>query len=183
MRYPTVFAAMILSVACYFALFWGLDGLRVLGSPTYGLDDFWRSRTVYWIARWGEINGQDLLNLAALFGLVKLAVAGLCIAHLVDCIRNGGRGCANSTILELALLLVVALSIIMVLPAIWQHDATLIRSCVVNLVLASIAAALGALELTRPDISANRPIGYVTVSPMKRSIDSDPQPARIAPAA
>jgi hypothetical protein len=155
MRYPTVVAAAILSVACYFALFWGFDGLRMLGSPTYGLDDSWRSRTIYWIAKGGGFDGQALHDLAALFGIVKLTVAGLCAAHLVNYVRRGGAAGASPVPLELALLLVVALSMIMVAPAVWQHDAVLIRSCVVNLVLAGAAAALGTLEGVPDDMSGS----------------------------
>ncbi|HWM81503.1 MAG TPA: hypothetical protein VNQ56_05510 [Pseudolabrys sp.] len=180
MRHPVVIAATTLSVACYFALFWGFEGLRILGSPVYGLDDFWRSRPVYWIARWGGIDGQNLHNLAALFGIVKLAVAGLCITHLVDCIRNGGHVRSNPAALELALLLVVALSMVTVAPAVWQHDPTLIRTCVVNLVLASLAAALGVLEPPTLHIPVVQN-GVATV-PMHRSALDEPASARVTPA-
>ena len=41
--------AMIIGVALYFTLFWGFDALRMLTSPTYGLEDVWRSQTVFGI--------------------------------------------------------------------------------------------------------------------------------------
>ena len=37
-------AAIIIGVAFYFTLAWGYDGVRVLTSPSYGLDDVWRSQ-------------------------------------------------------------------------------------------------------------------------------------------
>ena len=37
--------AMILAIALYFTLFWGFDALRVLTSPTYGLEDVWRTQS------------------------------------------------------------------------------------------------------------------------------------------
>ena len=36
--------ALIVAIALYFTLSWGVDGLRALASPNYGLDDVWRSR-------------------------------------------------------------------------------------------------------------------------------------------
>lgn len=187
MRNPVVVTAAILSVACYFALFWGFDGLRILGSPTYGLEDSWRSQTVYWIARWGGLDAQGLLNLAALFGMAKLAVAGACTAHLVNRIRSSGSGGpANPEILEFALLLVVALSIVTVAPAIWQHDAAMIRTCIVNLILASIAAALGTLERTEPDgVPVEQPVawGDVVSVPIHRATADHAEPVRITPVA
>ena len=35
--------AAIVAIALYFALVWGYDGLRILTSPSYGLEDVWRS--------------------------------------------------------------------------------------------------------------------------------------------
>ena len=43
--------AMILGIALYFTLFWGYDALRMLTSPTYGLEDVWRSQFVFGIGR------------------------------------------------------------------------------------------------------------------------------------
>ena len=34
--------AAIVAIALYFALVWGYDGLRILTSPSYGLEDVWR---------------------------------------------------------------------------------------------------------------------------------------------
>ena len=39
--------AMIMGVALYFTLCWGYDGLRMLTSPSYGLDDVWRSQFIF----------------------------------------------------------------------------------------------------------------------------------------
>ena len=38
---------IVVAIALYFALVWGYDGLRILSSPTYGLDDGWRSQFVF----------------------------------------------------------------------------------------------------------------------------------------
>jgi len=41
--------ATISGVALYFTLVWGYDGLRMFTSPSYGLEDVWRSQFVFGI--------------------------------------------------------------------------------------------------------------------------------------
>ncbi len=146
MRFPVAVAATIFSIALYFTLFWGFDALRILTSPVYGLEDAWRSQIVYWIARASGMGPTGMLYLAALAGVFKLAVAGVCAVHIADRIRAFSSGEPDPEILELGLLLVVIVSIVSVTPALWEHDAALIRTNTLHLVLASIAAALNAVE-------------------------------------
>jgi hypothetical protein len=153
MRYPVAVTASIFSIALYFALFWGFDALRILTSPNYGLEDAWRSQVIYWIARWLGLGPQALLQMAAVFGAIKLAVSGVFAVHIFDRLRTFKSREVDHDILELGLLLVVGLSILLVAPAMWQHDATLVRTTTLNLVLASLAAALCALERAEKDDS------------------------------
>lgn len=158
MRYRLAVTASILSIALYFTLLWGFDALRILTSPNYGLEDAWRSQIVYWIARWIGLGPQALLQLAAIFGVVKLAVAGIFAVHIFDRLRGFRSQNADNDVLELGLLLVVALTIATVAPAMWEHDATLIRTATLNLVLASLAAALAAVERSEdtPEVPTTR---------------------------
>lgn len=146
MRHRGLVTASLLSIALYFALFWGFDALRILTSPAYGLEAAWHSQAVYWVGRWLGFGPQGLLQLAAGYGIVKFAVAGVFAVHLLDRARCWRAGKPDMDILEMALFLVVIVSIVTVAPAIWQHDPTLIRSCTMNLVFASLAAALVAIE-------------------------------------
>ena len=63
--------AMILGVALYFTLFWGYDALRVLTSPTYGLEDVWRSQFVFGVGSYFHLAPMGLIRLAAFFGTRK----------------------------------------------------------------------------------------------------------------
>ena len=101
--------AMIMGVALYFTLFWGYDALRVLTSPTYGLEDVWRSQFVFGVGSYFKLSPIGLLKLAAFFGTVKLAVAGICAVHILDRMRTLAGGTANADILEGGLILVVAM--------------------------------------------------------------------------
>jgi hypothetical protein len=138
--------AMILAIAVYFALFWGFEALRMLTSPTYGLEDVWHSQFVFEIGRLFSLSPMGLLKLAAFFGTLKLAVAGICAVHIVDRFRTVAGGKASPEILEAGLLLVVLISIGSAAPAIWLHNADLVREQVIQLLLAAVAAGLCVLE-------------------------------------
>jgi|GEM_PF-1597559 hypothetical protein len=99
--------AVILGVALYFTLFWGFDALRMLTSPTCGLEDVWRSQFVFGTGRVFGLGPMGLIQLAAFFGTLKLAVAGICAVHIVDRFRCLAGGKAASEILEGGLILVV----------------------------------------------------------------------------
>ena len=107
MRFPVAVSASIFSIALYFTLFWGFEGLRVLSSPLYGLEEAWRSQIVYWIARSAGLGPSALLHLAALAGLIKLAIAGICAVAIYERFRRRAGGKADHEILEFGLLLVV----------------------------------------------------------------------------
>jgi hypothetical protein len=138
--------ATILAIALYFTLFWGFDGLRMLTSPTYGLEDVWRSQFVFGIGRIFELEPMGLIKLAAFLGVLKLAVACICGASIVDRFRGLVGGKADSEILEAGLILVVLISIVSVGPAVSSHNTDLVREQAIQLVLAGLATALCIVE-------------------------------------
>jgi len=138
--------AVIVGVALYFTLFWGYDGLRVLTSPSYGLDDVWRSQFIFAIGSIFGLSPIGLIKLAAFFGAVKLAVAAFCAVHIIDRMRTIIAGKADTEILEGGLILVVAISIMSVGPAVWSQNADLVREQTIQLLLAAVATALCLVE-------------------------------------
>lgn len=139
---------IILAIALYFTLFWGYDGLRVLTSPSYGLEDVWRSQFIFAIGRIFGLGPIGLIKLAAFFGALKLAVACICAIHIADRFRCMTRGEANSEILEAGLILVVLISIASVGPAAWSNSTDLMREHTFQLLFAGLAAALCIVERT-----------------------------------
>jgi len=137
---------VIIGVALYFTLAWGYDGLRVLTSPSYGLDDVWGSQFIFVIGSIFRLSPIGLIKLAAFFGAVKLAVAAFCAVHILDRLRALIAGKADSEILEGGLILVVAISIMSVGPAVWSQNADLVREATIQLTLAAVAAALCLVE-------------------------------------
>jgi hypothetical protein len=145
-KLSVVAVAMILAISLYFTLVWGTDGLRMLASPTYGLDDVWASQFIFVIGSMFGLGPIGLLKLAAFFGALKLAVAGIFALHILDRWRNMAGGTANSEILEAGLILVVMLSIMSVGPSVWSQNAELLRTETIQLMLAAVATALCLLE-------------------------------------
>ena len=138
--------ATILAIALYFTLFWGFDALRILTSPTYGLEDVWRSQYVFGVGRMFGLAPVALLQLAAFFGTLKLAVAVVCAIHLVDRLRSLAGGKPASEVLEGGMALVVLISVVSAGPAIWSQNNELVREQVIQLVLAGLTVALCMVE-------------------------------------
>jgi hypothetical protein len=138
--------AMILAIAFYFTLFWGFDALRMLTSPTYGLEDVWRSQFVFEVGRLFGLAPFGLIKLAACFATLKLAVAAICAVHIVDRFRAFAGGKANTEILDAGLMLVVMITVASIGPAVWTHNTDLVREQAITLLLVSVAAGLGILE-------------------------------------
>ena len=143
--------AVIVGIALYFALDWGYEGLRVLTSPSFGLDNVWRSQFVFGIGSLFGLEPIGLIKLAAFFGAVKLAVASFCAVHILDRLRALVAGKADSEILEGGLILVVLISILSAGPAVWTYNAGLLRESTIQLVLAAVATALCVFERSNAD--------------------------------
>ncbi len=154
--------ATIMGVALYFMLFWGFDALRMLTSPSYGLEDVWRSQSVFGIGRLLSLEPIQLIQLAAFLGTLKLAVAVICAAHLADRFLSLANGRQVSDIFEVALFLVVAISIAAAGPALWSQNGELMREQVIQLALAGLATALCLVERnysrTETDAEPSEPV-------------------------
>jgi hypothetical protein len=160
MRASGIIGALILAIAVYFALLWGFDALRMLTSPTYGLEDVWRSQVVFGIGRYTGLDPNGLLRLAAALGALKLTVAGVCVVHILDRARSLVSGTPSNEILETGLLLAVAISLVSVVPAIWSQNGDLIRELLIQFLLAAFAAVLCIMERAsrKPEESQSAPV-------------------------
>lgn len=140
-------SALILAIAIYFALFWGFDALRILTSPTYGLEDVWRSQVVFGIGRYAGFGPEALIRLAAALGAMKLVVAGVCAVHVFERLRGMfAKTKPANEMLEMALIVAVALSIAALVPAILSRNVDLAREQMIQLFLAGATAVFCMLE-------------------------------------
>ncbi len=138
--------AMITGLAFYFTLFWGSEALRMMTSPTWGLDDTWRSEFMFVIGALLGLAPVGMIKLAAFFAVLKLAVAVICAVHILERVRSLVTGTAEVDVLEAGLVLIVAISILAVGPAVWSQNVELARDYTLQLVLAGLVAALCLLE-------------------------------------
>ena len=65
----------------------------MLTSPSYGLEDIWRSQFVFAIGSVVGLGPIGLIKLAAFFGALKLAVVSICAVHIL--LRAPVRGKAD----------------------------------------------------------------------------------------
>lgn len=139
--------AMILAIAVYFTLFWGYDALRILTSPTYGLEDVWRSQVVFGIGRYAGFGPEALIKLAAALGAIKLTIAGVCAVHVFERLRAlFAKSAPANEILETALILAVAISVVSLVPAIWSQNADTVRAETIQLFLAGLTGVFCIVE-------------------------------------
>ncbi|MGN6573314.1 MAG: hypothetical protein ACTHLO_18065, partial [Pseudolabrys sp.] len=138
----TATVALIVAIALYFTLTWGLDGLRALTSPNYGLEDVWRSQLVFDTGRLFHLSPMGIIKLAAFLAAMKLAVAAICGVHIADRFRSFAGGNADPQILEGALIIIVVFSFLSVAPAVWSSNAEIVREFAVQILLACLALAL-----------------------------------------
>jgi hypothetical protein len=154
-----VAAAIVVSVAFYFTVFWGSEALRMLTSSTWGLDEGSRSQFLFVIGGMLGLKPVGLIKLAAFFAILKLAVAVICAIHILDRFRSIVSGKADTEVLEVALILIVAISILSVGPAVWSQNVELARDYTLQLVLAGLAVALCLVErrADRPEAPKEAP--------------------------
>jgi hypothetical protein len=167
-KLSNVTVALIVGVALYFTLVWGLDAVRMLSSPSYGLEDVWRSQFVFVIGSYVGLGPLGLLKLAAFFAALKLAVAAVCAVHVLDRLRAFIRGKADSEVLEGALILVVLVNIIAVGPSVWSQNVELVREEALQLLLAAVGAALCLVERSyarQPAITKSEPTMVLAATP------------------
>jgi hypothetical protein len=138
----TATVAITVAIALYFTLAWGFDGIRALTSPSYGLDDVWRSQLVFDAGRFFHLTPVGLIKLAAFIAAMKLAIAGFCGVHIIDRFRSFAGGQADTRILEGALIVVVVFDFLSMAPAVWTSNAELVRENAIQILLACLALAL-----------------------------------------
>jgi hypothetical protein len=160
-KLSNVAAATTLAIAVYFCLFWGYDAVRMLSLPNYGLEEVWRSQFVFEIGRLFSLSPLGLIKLAAFFATLKLAVAAICAVHIVDRFRSLRGGKVNIEIFEAGLVLVALISLASVGPAVWSHNADLVREQMIQLALAGVAAGLCVRERRHARVNETPALGGI----------------------
>jgi len=139
-----VIAAALMGIALYFALTFGFVALQALTSPAYGLDDIWHSQFMFTLGRFFGLTPAGLVKLAAFIAAVKLVAAGICALHVID----RARGVPRTELLEGAMIVIAALTLVSLAPAVWSQGGDVIGEQVLQLGFALFAIALCVAERT-----------------------------------
>ena len=134
--------ATIMAIALYFAFAWGSAGLQAFTSSQLGLEDVWRSQTIFVLGHMLNFGPVGLVKLAAFLAAVKLVAAAFCALHALD----RARGHSRSELLEGALIIVAAVAAAGCASAMWAHNNELFRESTMQLALAAVGIALCMVE-------------------------------------
>jgi len=154
--------ATILAISLYFTLVWGFEGAQVLTSPHYGLDDVWRSQIVFALGSLVGLAPLGLVKLSAFLGGVKLMAAAFCGLHILKRLRVLAGGEPDAEILEGALMLVLAVSVVSAAVATWSYNAALVGEQAINLVLAAVGTALCIAERRGRRVAETGEVAFAT---------------------
>lgn len=138
--------ATILAIALYFTAAWGLDALRAFASPSYGLDDVFRAQAIFALGSLFALGPIGMIKLAAFIAAMKFVAAAACALHVADRFRTLAGGEADVRIFEGGLIAILLIAMLSAAPAIWTHNAEMVRAQAIDIALAALAIALCTIE-------------------------------------
>ncbi len=153
---PRAIPVLIGLVALDFVLVFGFEAWRILTSPMLGLERLGFAHVIYGLGKLAGLEASQHLMLAALFGIVNLAIAvmlGLHLASRVGALR--GHRIMHDT-LDAGLILVVVSTLLAATPAILGGATEVLIQERLPLWLVGLAATLSMIERL-PDAERNSP--------------------------
>jgi hypothetical protein len=144
--FPKAIPACVISIALYFVLYFGIDAIRVLTSPVYGLDQSGFAQLVHGIGRRFAFGGEGLIRIATFFGAAKLAIAILFAVYVASRIRALLGHETDHEIVDAGVLLIVLVTVAAATPALIDGETHLLSEYRLPLWLAGLAATLSMIE-------------------------------------
>lgn len=151
---PKSIPFLVVSISLYFTLSFSIEAMRILASPVHGLDLPGFAHVVHGIGRRFGMEATNLIRLAAFLGAVKLSVAALFAVYLVSRIKSLGHE-AEHEVLDAAVLLVAAVTVVAAMPALIDGEATLLAEHRLPLWLGGLAVTLSMIERVVVDEKAS----------------------------
>ena len=156
---PKAIPLLIGIIALDFALVFGFEAWRIFSSSISGLERTGFANVVYGIGGLAGLESTGIVRLAALFGVVNLAVAILFVFHLATRVGNLWGRSTSHELLDAGLILVVASTIVAATPAILQGATDILIQERFPLWLVGLAATLSMIERL-PDAEHSRRPGF-----------------------
>jgi hypothetical protein len=142
----SAYATASVAIASFLAATLGLDAVRVLGSPFYGIEELRRSEPLFAIGRLLGLDARGLIAVAAGVGAFELATAAVLLVYVIERLAGDGLDRATRQTLDAALILVTIHTAGALAFSLPRLAAGPIRLSVINLALVGIAALLATIE-------------------------------------
>jgi len=148
---PKSIPFFVVSIALYFVAYFGIEGARILLSPVYGLDLPVFAQAVHGIGRRFALDGEGLLRIAAFLGALKVSIAVLFAVYLFGRVQALFGREVEHEIVDAAVLLVVATTIVAITPALFDGATELVAAYRLPLWLAGLVVTLSMIERVMAD--------------------------------
>lgn len=148
---PKSIPFLVVSIALYFTIHFGIEAARILASPVYGLDLPGFAHVVHGIGRWFGLEATGLIRIAAFLGALKLSVATLFAVYLVSRIKSLLGHETDHEVVDAAVLLVASVTIIAATPALFDGEMDLLAQYRLPLWLGGLAVTLSMIERVTAD--------------------------------
>jgi hypothetical protein len=148
---PKSIPFLVASIALYFTFYFGIEAVSILMSPIYGLDQAGLAYIVHGIGRHLGLGPSGLMQLAAILGAVKLAIAMLFAVYLVSRLKALLGYETNHEIVDAAVILIVMTTVVAATPALFDGATNLLAQYRLPLWLAGLVATLSMIERVAAD--------------------------------
>jgi hypothetical protein len=143
---PKSIPVLALAIASYFTLYFGMDALRILLSPVYGLDQPIFGSMAQGISRHVALGALSAFQVAAFMGAIKLAIAALFAIYLASRLRSWLGRETEHEIMDAAVVLIVIVTVMAATPALLEGDMDLLAQYRLPLWLSGLMATLSMIE-------------------------------------
>lgn len=148
---PKSIPVLVVGIALYFTIHFGIEAVRILASPVYGLDLPGFAHVVHGIGRRFGLEATGLVRIAAFLGALKLSVATLFAIYLVSRIKSLLGHETDHEVVDAAVLLVALVTIIAATPALFDGEMDLLSQYRLPLWLGGLAVTLSMIERVMAD--------------------------------
>ena len=165
---PRLGAVNAVLISLYFAPIWGIEAVRALTSPYYGVEDHGQAVAASYFRTLFDLSPDGLLHASTVLAGIKLVISAAFVAYLIDFARAlvVGRE-PNRETLDALLVLAGAAIMLWGWPALRSGEAALIRVQATQFLLLMSAMIVILLErqveetgvVPRPDTISREPSG------------------------
>lgn len=174
---PKSIPFLVISIALYFTFYFGIEAIRILSSPVYGLDHPGFAHIVHGIGRRFSLGPDGLMQIAAFFGAVKLTIAVSFTVYLASRLKSLFGHEIDHEVVDAAVVLIVIVTVVAAMPALLDGATDPLAQFRLPLWLSGLVATLSMIErvvadernLERNSVASKWPTIHDVALPPKRN--------------